>query len=429
MPTREENELLCRIGPDAPMGRMLRRYWIPALASEELEVDGPPQHVRLLGEDLVAFRDSKGRVGLLEELCPHRGASMLLARNEECGLRCLYHGLKLDVSGAVVDMPAEPNAQAYKERVRAVSYPVREAGGIVWAYMGPAGKEPPPMDFEFTTLPDAQRVLLKTPINCNWLQCLEGVLDSAHTNYLHTDTFKPAAGLKKSAYKDESLKADQKVDRPSKDGQPRLEVQNTPYGFRYAAIRKPIVDPDKNAYIRVTLFVAPVYGLFAAQDGWGSIQAFVPIDDEHTMLYFVRYNHNRAIDPAERKRHLNWSGAGLGSGAVRTRRNRWSQDREAMKRGESHSGLFGVQLEDAAVQESMGPLYDRSKEHLCASDMAVVRLRRLMLQSLREFTDKGEAPLGLAQPVAYRTLRAEELMLPIGTPWYQPDEAMETTSR
>lgn len=425
MTTRTENELLSRIGPDAPMGQMLRRYWIPAITSDELEVDGPPQHVRLLGEDLVAFRDTKGRVGLLEELCPHRGASMLLARNEECGLRCIYHGLKLDVTGAVVDMPVEPNAQAYKERVRAVSYPVREAGGIVWAYMGPAGTEPPPMDFEFTSLPDAQRVVLKAPINCNWLQCLEGVLDSAHTNYLHTDTFKPAPGLKKSAYKDESLKANHKVDRPSQDGQPRLEVENTPYGFRYAAIRKPLADPDKNVYIRVTLFIAPLYGLFAAQDGWGSIQAFVPVDDEHTMLYFVRYNHTRAIDAEERKRHLQWSGAGLG--ILRTRQNRWSQDREAMKRGESHSGLFGVQVEDAAVQESMGPLYDRSKEHLCSSDLAVVRMRRLMLQSVRDFTEKGATPLGLGQSVDYHKLRAAELMLPIGTPWHHAEEAIEPT--
>ena len=413
MPTSQENELLCRTGPGTPMGQMVRRYWLPALTGAELEVDGSPKHVRLLGEDLVAFRDSKGRVGLLDELCPHRGASLLLARNEECGLRCLYHGLKVDVLGAVVDMPTEPDAASYKERVRARSYAVREAGGIIWAYMGPPGSEPPFMDFEFTSLPEAQRVLVKAPINCNWMQCLEGVLDSAHTNYLHTDTIRPKAGLSKSFYTDESLK----VDRPSMDGQPRLEVKNTPYGFRYAAIRKPITDPDKYAYIRITTFVAPIYGLFAAQAGWGSLQAFVPVDDEHTMLYFVRYSYDREINAEERKRHLNWSGVGTGNVLLRTRENRWLQDRDAMKRGESHSGLFGVQMEDAVVQESMGPLFDRSKENLCASDMAEVRLRSLMLQSMRNFIDKGQAPLGLAEPVSYGELRAEELMLPLGAPW------------
>jgi phthalate 4,5-dioxygenase oxygenase subunit len=417
MLTREENELLCRIGAETPMGQMMRRYWLPAITSEELEADGPPQHVRLLGEDLVAFRDSNGRVGLLDEYCPHRGASLLLARNEDCGLRCLYHGLKVDVSGRVVDMPTIPDARGYKDRVRAVSYPVVEAGGIVWAYMGPEGKAPPPMNFQFTTLPLDHSVILKARIDCNWVQCLEGVIDSAHTNYLHTDVFKPAAGLAQSQYRDESLKSDVTVGRPSMDGQPRLDVEDTSYGFRYAAIRKPVVDADRQAYIRMTLFVAPIYGIFPAQAGWGSVQAFVPIDDEHTMLYFVRYNHARAIDKEERKRHLDWSGSALGANVPRTRENRWLQDREAMKRGSSHSGIRGLQMQDAVVQESMGPLYDRSREHLCASDAAVVRMRRLMLQSVRDFMEKGKTPLGLEQPVAYEKLRAEELMLPLDKSW------------
>ena len=424
MLTREENELLCRIGPQAAMGRMMRHYWLPALMSDEIEAGGAPQHVRLLGEDLVAFRDSSGRVGLLEELCPHRGASLLLARNEDCGLRCLYHGLKVDVSGAVVDMPTIPDAAGYKARVRAVSYPVMEAGGIVWAYMGPEGKAPAPMNFEFTTLPLDHSVILKVRIDCNWVQCLEGVIDSAHTNYLHTDVFKPSAGLSQSVYRDESLKKDTTVGRPSMDGQPRLDVQDTSYGFRYAAIRRPVADADKNAYIRMTLFVAPIYGLFPAQAGWGSIQAFVPIDDEHTMLYFVRYNHNRAVDAGERKRHLDWSGSAFGGPVARTRENRWLQDREAMKRGESHSGIRGLQMQDAVVQESMGPLYDRSKEHLCASDAAVVRMRRLMLQSVQDFVQKGKTPLGLERPVPYEKLRAAELLLPVDRSWKEAVDAV-----
>jgi phthalate 4,5-dioxygenase oxygenase subunit len=423
MLTREENELLCRIGPQAPMGAMMRRYWLPAAMSQELAADGAPRRVRLLGEDLVAFRDSNGRVGLLEELCPHRGVSLMLARNEECGLRCLYHGWKFDVAGKILDMPAEPEPEGLIDRVRAVAYPVREAGGIVWAYLGPAGTEPPTPDFEFTTFPDAQNVIVKARIDCNWVQCLEGVIDSAHTNYLHADTFKPAPGLQNSVYRDEALF----VARPSSDGKPRFEVEDTGYGFRYAALRKPLVDADKDVFVRTTLFVAPFHGLFAGQAGWASHQAFVPIDDEHTMLYFVRTSLDRPVDEAERQRHAAWSGLTPGvdiDGDFRKFRNRdndWQQDRAAMQRGTSYSGVKGVQMEDAVVQESMGRIYDRSREHLGTGDAAVIRMRRLMLQSMRRFVAGAAPPLGLAAPVDHSRLRATEGIIPIGTPWQTLD--------
>jgi phthalate 4,5-dioxygenase len=423
MLTREDNELLCRIGPDAAMGKMMRRYWLPAAISSELEADGAPKRVRLMGEDLVAFRDSSNRVGLLEELCPHRGVSLTLARNEECGLRCLYHGWKFDVSGKILDMPTEIEPQNFIDRFRATAYPVRESGGIVWAYLGPAGTEPPPPDFEFTTFPDAQNVIVKARIECNWVQCLEGVIDSAHTNYLHADTFQPAAGLANSVFRDDSLL----VGRPSSDGKPRFEVEDRDYGFRYAAIRRPLVDPDKNIFVRTTLFIAPFHGIFAGQAGWGSHQAFVPIDDEHTMLYFVRYNLTRPVDDAERQRHAAWSGFAPGVDIdaefrkFRNRENDWQQDRAAMRSGTSYSGVKGVQMEDAVVQESMGRIYDRSKEHLGTSDVAVVRMRRLMLQSLRDFVAGNAQPLGLAAPVDYSCLRATEGIIPIGTPWQSLD--------
>jgi phthalate 4,5-dioxygenase len=431
MLTREENELLCRIGPQAQMGRMIRRYWVPALLSDELESDGAPVRTRLMGEDLVAFRDSRGRVGLLEELCPHRGSSLVLARNEECGLRCLYHGWKFDVTGKVLDMPVEIDADGVIDRMRAVAYPVRESGGIVWAYMGPAGAEPPPLDFEFAKFPASHIVHVKARLECNWVQCLEGVIDSAHTNYLHGDTFKPAAGFLSSTYRGDSLL----VDRPTNDGRPRLEIENTGYGFRYAAIRRPVAGADKNSYVRVTLFVAPFYGLFAGQAGWGSLQAFVPIDDEHTMLYFARYNLTQPVDAKERERQLAWSGLVPEvdiDGDFRKRRNRennWLQDRAAMKRGTSMSGIRGVQMEDAVVQESMGAIYDRSREHLGSSDIAVVRMRRLMLQSVHGFMDEGKPPLGLAEPVAYDRLRGEEAIIPLGTAWQTVCPLGETTAR
>jgi phthalate 4,5-dioxygenase oxygenase subunit len=419
MLSAEENALLCRIEGDAPMGRMIRRYWIPAALSEEVEADGAPRRVRLMGEELIVFRDSNGKPGLLEELCPHRGASLLLARNEECGLRCLYHGWKFDVKGKVLDMPAEPDASAMMERVGAVAYPVRESGGIIWAYMGEKGAEPPPLDFEFAQYPTDNIVHMKARLDCNWVQALEGVIDSSHTNYRHGDTFKPAAGFLSSTYRGDSLL----VDRPSSDGKPRYEIENTDYGFRYAAIRKPIADADKNSYVRVTLFVAPFYGLFPGQEGWGSVQAFVPIDDTHTMLYFTRYNMRGPVSVEERKRHFAWSGfvPGVDVDAegrkFRNRDNDWLQDRKAMQSGKSMSGIRGVQMEDAVVQESMGPIYDRRKEHLGVSDMAVVRMRRLMLQSVRDFAESGKTPLGLQRALNYKKLRAEEAIVPLDTPW------------
>jgi phthalate 4,5-dioxygenase oxygenase subunit len=401
------------------MGLLMRRYWLPAIMSEELQAGGAPKRVRLLGEDLVAFRDPEGRVGLLEESCPHRGASLAIARNESCGLRCLYHGWKIDVDGRILEMPSEPDPHLFIDKVRAKAYRVHEAGGLVWAYMGPPEHAPAPMDFEFTHLPGSHSVIVKTQIDCNWAQCLEGVIDSSHTNFLHADTFSPAPGLDVSIYKGDSLK----VDRPSMDPAPRLEVQNTPYGFRYAAIRKTLVNPDQKTYVRVTLFVAPIYGMFPGQKGWGAFQAFVPIDDERTMLYFVRYAFERPVDERERQFHAAWSGLRPGLDIdgehrrFRNRHNNWLQDRDAMKRGESYSGVVGVQTEDAMVQESMGPIYNRSKEHLGTGDMAVVRMRRLLLNSVKRLMEKGEAPIGLGASVPYGKLRAEEKIIPLATPW------------
>jgi phthalate 4,5-dioxygenase len=423
MLTREENELLCRVGPQTPTGRLIRRYWIPALMSSELEPGGAPKRVRLLGEDLVAFRDARGRVGLLDENCPHRGASLVLARNEssengECGLRCLYHGWKIDVAGTVLETPAEPDEHGFKNRVRAPSYPVRESGGLVWAYLGPPADEPRFMDFEFTTLPAPNVMIMKIRQDCNYAQCIEGVIDSAHSNYLHTNSIKPAAGPDVSVYKPDLM-----VDRPSNDGKPRIELRNTWYGFRYGAIRKPTRNADRKKYIRVSLFMAPIYAMFPAPVGWGNMQAMVPIDDEHTMFYYMKYRYDEPITDQERAQHENWSGfrTGIDIDADFRKRigrdNTWLQDRAAMERGESYSGIYGVNNEDIAVQESMGPIYDRTKEHLGTSDIAVIRMRRLMIDAARGLAERGTVPLGLTGTDSWSVLRAEEGTLPLETPW------------
>jgi phthalate 4,5-dioxygenase len=419
MLTREENQLLTRVGAETSMGKMMRRYWIPALMSSELAPGCDPKRVRLLGENLVAFRDRSGKVGLVDENCPHRGASLALARVEDCGLRCLYHGWVTAADGRVLETPPEPEEHHFKERVRAIAYPTRESGGIVWTYMGPPVFEPPPSAFEFCTLPAEHVQIMKIRAECNYAQVIEGVIDSAHSNYLHSDSIKPAKTADVSVYN-----ADLLVDRPSNDGKPRIEVKNTRYGFRYAAVRKPTVDPETKKFVRVTLWIAPFYGMFPAPKGWGNMQAMVPIDDEHTMFYYFKYRYDAPITAEERKAHEAWSGFRMGIDIVddvtyrhvQTRENNWMQDRERMRAG-SWTGITGVNMEDVAVEESMGPIFDRTKEHLGTSDVAVIRMRRLMIDSARALAEKGEAPIGLREPIDLRRLRAEEAMLPVDASW------------
>ena len=424
MLTQEENDLLCRVEGNAPMGQMMRRYWLPACASAELETDGAPKRVRLLGENLVAFRDSAGKVGLLDENCPHRGASLVLARNEQCGLRCLYHGWKMDVDGKVLETPPEPDEHNFRDKVRAPAYRVREAGGMVWTYMGPPGTEPALPEFEFTGLPDSHTVIMKAFERCNWAQSLEGVIDSAHSNYLHSNGIKPVVSeVGITEMKGDDSLATISVERPSTDGAPKIEAQNTSYGFRYGAIRRPTVDPDAKRYVRVTLFIAPMYVLFPATGaGWGNMQAFVPVDDEHLMFYFIKWRTTSPLTPEERETQKGFSGLRVGVELDENYRrkqrpeNNWLQDRELMRSGGSFSGISGVNNEDMAMQESMGPIYDRSKEHLGTSDVAVIRMRRLMLDSVRRF-QAGGVPLGLEEPFDYRKLRAEEKIIPLEQPW------------
>jgi phthalate 4,5-dioxygenase oxygenase subunit len=417
MLTREENELLCRVGPEAPMGKMMRRYWIPALMSSDLEAGGDPKRVRLLGEDLVAFRDDRGRVGLLDELCPHRRASLALGRNENGALECLYHGWRIDCTGRILDTPVEPEDSTFKDRIRATAYSVYEAGGVVWAYMGPAGQEPPPVDFYFTQVPQDRVLTIRIRTASNWAQGVEGVIDSSHTNLLHRHGVRPSADVRET-----TLQTGIVARRPSADTRPKMEAQDTPYGFRYAAIRKPLVDPDTQKYVRVSLFIAPIYAMFPPPKGWVWMQVFTPIDDETTMFYFFQVSETAISDE---QRTLLLADMEMRPGIdlddeYRLRRNRannWLQDRAAMRRGESHTGMAGVNPEDVAVQESMGGLLDRSKEHLGVSDTAVIRFRRMMLDAVKQF-EHGAAPLGLTAPVPYAELRAEEQMLPIDASWH-----------
>lgn len=415
MLTREENELLCRIGPGTPMGRLMRRYWLPMLLSSDLEPDGDPTRVRLLGEDLVAFRDSDGRIGLIDEYCPHRLASMSLARNEEGALECLYHGWRIDCTGRILDMPVEPEDSTFKDRIRAVAYATCEAGGIVWAYMGPADSTPPPPQFSFTEAGLQRTVVMRARIAINWAQGVEGVVDSAHSNLLHQQNQLPSADVSSSVFD-----AQLRTRRPSGDTRPKMEVDDTPYGFRYAAIRKPVVDPDQQEYVRISHFVAPIFVFFPAPQGWQRAQAFTPLDDETTLFWFFQIS-DTPVDPERRAHMMEFfrfrPGIDLDDELrpLGNRANRWLQDRAAMRRRESHTGISGINHQDIAVQESMGAIVDRTREHLAVSDTAVIRFRRLMLETVRSF-ERGAPPIASADR-AFGRLRATDHLVPIGSDW------------
>ena len=407
MLTPHENELLTRVTGAAPMGRMMRRFWVPALLSEEVvEPDGVPVRVRLFGENLVAFRDTAGRLGLIDEACPHRLPSLALGRNEECGLRCIYHGWKFDVDGGCVDMPTEPEGYGFKDRVRLTSYPVREYGGIVWTFMGPQGEAPPFPEYDWGKLPAAQRAVFRSGERTNYLQALEGSIDSSHSWFLHrgvTDDW-------------------QKRIATSSDLAPRLEVEDTAYGFRYAAIRRPNDNPDREKYVRVTHFVVPSTAVIPRpldRTAPAHVQIFVPMDDEHTMFYGVFFSQDgRPVDAGEvRARQHVRPGIDLDRNYFRraSSDDMWAQDRAAMKAG-NYTGIAGFTNQDMAVQESMGPIVDRTAEHLGTSDVAIIRMRRRLLDSVRQFSD-GAPPIGLDVPVAYAAIRSEQRLVGVDEPW------------
>lgn len=416
MLTHEENERLCRVGADKPMGKLIRRYWLPALLSSDLEVNGDPKRIRLLGEDLVAFRDDQGRVGILDELCPHRRASLAIGRNENGALECLYHGWRVACDGRIVDMPVEPEDSTFKDRIRATAYATHEAGGVIWAYMGPPDLKPPAPDFYFTQVPADRVHIVRAQTSINWAQGLEGVIDSSHTNLLHQQGVRPSGDVTTTIQGEGGV-----ARRPSRDTRPRMEVEDTAYGFRYAAIRKPIVDPEKQQYVRTSLFMAPIFAMFPPPQGWVWMQAFTPVDDVNTLFWFFQVSETSITDQQRAEMFKN---AGMQPGIDldehhrprANRENSWLQDRAAMRRGESHTGITGINREDIAVQESMGPLLDRSKEHLGVSDTAVIRFRRIMLDELTRF-EQGAPPLGQARPQSCAGLRAEEHMVPIGSDW------------
>jgi len=413
MLTHEDNELLCRVEGETPMGRLMRAHWIPACMSEEVaEPDGAPVRIRLLGEDLVAFRDTAGRLGVLDEHCPHRRASLALGRNEECGLRCLYHGWKVDVEGNVVDRPSESHEAVLAKKITHKSYPCRESGGFVWVWMGSQDRV---AEFEPPTVAPSSNIrtsIVKMHVRCNWAQVLEGAIDSAHSSTLHSTDMVPAEVDRAGAAEKEWL-------RPSTDKAPRLEVQRTEFGFRYVAIRKPIRDADTHDYLRITLFVAPFTVLIPPNDSYNLSILNVPIDDTNTMFYFIAWSDGEGIEQEE-WRTFCAARVGVDLDAdfrpIRTRENNYLQDRAAMKAG-SHTGIQGIPNQDLAMWETMGPIADRSRERLGGSDMAIVQFRRIMVEAARTVAAGGQAIGTGPGRIAQVNLRSFEGIVPKTTKW------------
>jgi phthalate 4,5-dioxygenase len=413
MLTAEENELLCRVEGDAPMGQIMRRHWIPACMSEEVaETDGAPLRIRLLGEDLVVFRDTEGRLGVLDEHCPHRRASLALGRNEECGLRCLYHGWKVDVEGNVLEMFSEPVASGLASKVKHKAYPAREAGGFVWTYMGPRAEMPELEPPAFAPMPDTKVSIVKIHVPANWAQILEGAIDSAHSSSLHSTDMVPARVEGAKATSSTWL-------RPSTDKAPRLQVQTASFGFRYAAIRRPIKNADTHDYVRVTLFVAPFTVLIPPNNLYNVANMNVPADDTHTIFYFIAWG-GEATPHQESWRKFCGGQVGIDVDArfnkIRVRENDYLQDRKAMKLGD-FTGIRGIPNQDIAMWETMGPIADRSKDRLGASDLAIVEFRRLMVDAARRF-QAGEPAIGLTEPrTPHANLRSFEGVVAKSTNW------------
>ena len=413
MLTHEENETLCRVGPKTRMGQVMRRYWHPIAASEQLpKPDGDPLRVTLLGERLVAFRDTEGRVGVLNELCMHRGASLALGRVENGGIRCLYHGWKFGVDGVIQETPNHSDSRI-RERLKAPCYPVREEGGMIWTYIGEKKKAPPFRRFSFMDAAPANRTILRINVDCNYLQLWEGGADSSHVGVLHSNVARPG-WMEESFVR--SVDADNPANLAVEDNSPTLEVEDTDYGFHYAAMRRG-PGPDgapavKN--IRVVPLIMPYVRIIPAPSFYFHVFE-VPDSDTRTSTYLAIHGHS----PVNREKIINLLGLDDARywnpntcDFLATWDNRFGQDRAAMVN--DWGGLGGVEKEDAIMSLSMGPIFDRTQEHLVAADQAVVRLRRRLLDCVK-LVEAGEEPLGLMREDFTNVSCTSDA--PLGQPW------------
>jgi phthalate 4,5-dioxygenase oxygenase subunit len=424
MLTRDENELLTRVGPGTPAGNLMRQYWIPVVRSDELEAGGRVKRVRLVGEDLVVFRTPNDAVGLLAEFCSHRGASLFFGRNESAGLRCVYHGWQYALDGQCVDMPNEPPASRFADKVCHGSYPCAERGGVVWSYLGPDATPPPLPELEWTHVPDAQRFVSKFYQECNYLQGLEGGVDPAHISFLHgvldagdvdvqRDLDEASAGFALAA---QLARA------------PYLEVVDTAYGALIAAQRDA---GDGLCYWRITQFHMPFHTMPPTDpkpDPLMHSHIWVPVDDENLVNWCISWHPSRALSPEEIAAFHNGSSIHIMNYAPATseaygnirpaqdKRNDYLVDWQA-QRSRKFFGVPGVGAQDKAITESQRPIFDRSRERLGRADSGIIRVRKCLMDAVVALRDRNTPPPGM--DAASFLIRPASVLLPKDAAWIE----------
>jgi phenylpropionate dioxygenase-like ring-hydroxylating dioxygenase large terminal subunit len=405
----EQNELVTRTGPGTRMGELFRRYWLPVLLSEELPAnDCPPVRVKILSERLVAFRDTKGRYGLIDEFCAHRGASLWFGRNEECGLRCPYHGWKFDFTGQCIEVPSEPEESGFAKKIKLRSYPLLERGGILWTYMGPVEQTPPLPEWEFAMVAPEQRFVSKRLQESNWLQALEGGIDSSHVSWLHRDNIGSDPLFKGAKGNQYNLS----------DARPVFEVVESAGGLYIGARRNA---EEGNYYWRITQWVMPSFTMIPPRGGHPVHGHFwIPIDDEHCFAWSYDFLPTRALTTAEREAMRQGKGVHVKNipgtyRPVANKENDYLMDRAAQLRGETYSGIEGIAIQDASLQESMGPIVDRTMENLVSTDNGIIMARHRLIQAANALAEKGTTPPGVA--LAHQRVRSASVILPPDQPF------------
>jgi phenylpropionate dioxygenase-like ring-hydroxylating dioxygenase large terminal subunit len=389
MLSQDDNDLLTQTGPGTPMGEVFRRNWLPILISSELPGnDCPPVRVQVLSERLIAFRDSDGKLGLVDEFCAHRGISLWFGRNEEGGIRCPYHGWKYDVEGNCTDIPSESTDSGLCDKIKLTAYPMIEKGGVIWVYMGPKELTPPEPEWEFICVPAENTFSSKRIQECNWLQAMEGGIDSSHVSFLHRFTMN----------KDPLFKGAKGNQYNLKDSKPAFEVKQVDGGLLIGARRNA---DDENYYWRVTPFIAPTFTMIPPRGDHPVHGHFwVPIDDHTNMSWSYDYHPARALSADERAAMERGEGIHVPyiPGTFRPLQNKendYLMDRDAQKNGGSYSGIDGFAMQDASVQESMGPIVDRTKENLVSTDNGIIMARKVLKRAALNLRDKGIQPPGV----------------------------------
>ena len=406
MLSTEENKLITEVGPGTLMGTLMRQYWLPVATSDELEHQGPPLRVRLLSENLIAFRTASGKIGLVDHVCPHRGTSLFFGRNEDEGFRCVYHGWKFDLNGSCIEQPGEPEENNFRAKISLRSYPCLERSGIIWTYMGPR-TTPPPLPGVEANIGATRSHVHRTMRDCNWLQALEGDIDTLHSEYLHApavidlEQIKPGTGMYYRHRLRERFK---------------YEVRDTPFGTSYGANRPA---ETGTTYWRIAHFLFPCFTMTPTPSAGSSqgIRMWVPLDDEHVLFWTIEGSPQELSS----RRHTYFPDTNDRLGRHRPTQNAQNDyliDREA-QRTESYTGIGGgFVMQDSMATEAMGPTTDRSREHLGVSDAMIIRTRKRLLDAARALEDAEIVPPGVDEPDVYG-VRSGWLILPNDADWWE----------